>query len=172
MRPARHIAATVRRTDHARGFTLIELVVTLMVAGVLIAVAVPGFAATIRQNRLVSDANQFLTMFNLARSEAIKRGVAVSVEAVAGNSSNEWGGGWEIRTQEAGAVRTLRRFPALDTRTSLDSVQGLTRFEFQSTGRTGVTDTLRLCDDRVGETGREFSVITTGQVRVAPVTCT
>ncbi len=151
---------------------MIELVVTLLVAGVLIAVAVPGFATTIRQNRLVSDATQFVTMFNLARSEAIKRGVVVSVHAVAGNSSNEWGGGWEIRTQEAGVERTLRRFPALDSRTSLDSAQGLTRFEFQNTGRTGVTDTLILCDDRTGETGREFSVMTTGQVRVAPVTCT
>jgi type IV fimbrial biogenesis protein FimT len=172
MNPPSRRALTDFSSGPSRGFTLLELMVTLLVAGVLIVVAVPGFAATLRQNRLLADANQFLTALNLARSEAIKRGALVSVHALAGNGSNEWGGGWEIRAQEGSGARTLRRFPALDPRGSLDSLQGMTRFDFQGSGRTGVSDTLLLCDDRTGETGRQFSMVTTGRVRMTPVTCT
>lgn len=172
MSPPRRHALTHFASGPPRGFTLLELMVTLLVAGVLIVVAVPGFTATLRQNRLLADADEFITALNLARSEAIKRGSPVRVQALATGGSNEWGGGWEIRVMEAGTERTLRRFPGLDHRATLDSEQGLTRFDFQGSGRVGVSDTLVLCDDRSGETGRQFSIVTTGRVRMTRVTCT
>jgi len=100
MSPPGKASVTVSPLGRSRGFTLLELMATLLVAGVLIAVAVPGFAATLRQNRLLADAHQFLTALNLARSEAIKRGAPVSVRAIAGNGSNEWGGGWYLWLNE------------------------------------------------------------------------
>lgn len=55
------------------GFTLIELMVTVSVAGVLLAIAVPSFNQLIVTNRLTAQANEFVAAINFARSEAIKR---------------------------------------------------------------------------------------------------
>lgn len=61
------------------GFTLIELVVTLAVAAIVLMIGVPSFQETINNSRLTSGANEFVAALNLARSEAIKRNIRVTV---------------------------------------------------------------------------------------------
>ena len=56
-----------------RGFTLLELMVTVTVLGVLLGLAVPSFTAAMRNNRIVSQNNEFIGALNYARSEAIRR---------------------------------------------------------------------------------------------------
>lgn len=60
------------------GFTLVELMVTIGVAGVLLAVAVPSFNQLIVTNRLTTQANEVVAAMNFARSEAIKRNTRIS----------------------------------------------------------------------------------------------
>lgn len=55
------------------GLSLVELVVTLAVAGVLLAVAVPSYTRVIASNRLSTAANLFVASINSARLEAIRR---------------------------------------------------------------------------------------------------
>ena len=66
-----------------QGFTLVELMVTLAVAIILLAVGMPLFSGMAANNRATAQANTFLAGFKLARSEAVKRGADVSVCAVA-----------------------------------------------------------------------------------------
>jgi type IV fimbrial biogenesis protein FimT len=66
-------------TSRSRGFTLTELMVTLAVAGTLLAIAVPSFAEFRRNNRLVGIANDLLVTTQAARTEAIKRQLSVAV---------------------------------------------------------------------------------------------
>ena len=66
-----------------KGLTLVELMVTLAVAIILVAVGMPLFSGVAANNRAVTQANTFLTAFKLTRSEAIKRAAEVSVCAVA-----------------------------------------------------------------------------------------
>lgn len=61
----------------ARGFTLIELIVTVSVASILLAIAVPGFQYIITSSRLSSTANAFVNALGQARLEAIKRNAFV-----------------------------------------------------------------------------------------------
>lgn len=61
-----------------RGFTLIELMITIAVASILLAVAVPSFNQLIVTNRLTTQANEVVAALNFARSEAIKRNTRVS----------------------------------------------------------------------------------------------
>ena len=56
-----------------RGFTLIELVITMTVVGILAAIAVPSYQGFINSNRLTAATNEFVGDISLARVEAMKR---------------------------------------------------------------------------------------------------
>ena len=62
-----------------RGFTLIELMITLAVAAILLTVAVPSFQTLIKRNALTARTNNFIADLHFARGEAAKRGSDVSV---------------------------------------------------------------------------------------------
>lgn len=87
----------------SRGFTLIELMTGIVVLSVLLAIAVPSFTETIRNNRTVAQTNELVVALNFARSEATKRGLPVTVCAAdpaqaqcAGATANDWVNGWLI----------------------------------------------------------------------------
>ncbi|MDE2308874.1 MAG: GspH/FimT family pseudopilin [Xanthomonadaceae bacterium] len=63
-------AATARR--RGRGFTLVELMITMAVALVLIMIAVPSFKTMTLSNKLTTTANDLVGAINVARMEAIK----------------------------------------------------------------------------------------------------
>jgi len=56
-----------------RGFTLIELVITMTVVGILAAIAVPSYQGFINSNRLTAATNEFVGDISFARVEAMKR---------------------------------------------------------------------------------------------------
>lgn len=149
------------------GFTLIELIITLTIAAILATVAVPSFSTFLKNNRITSQTNEFILAMNFARSEAIKRGTAISVVAVGGGIGNEWGNGWNV----VSGVTTLKQFSALAGNSTLGSTGAISTFTYASTGRVNVADTLSLCDDRTAETGRTITVSTTGRVSTTNLVC-
>jgi type IV fimbrial biogenesis protein FimT len=85
------------------GLTLIELMVTLAVAIVLLAVGIPLFQGMQERTRASGQANRLITAIQLARSEALTRGVPVSVCAlqapgslVCSNDKDAWENGWQV----------------------------------------------------------------------------
>jgi type IV fimbrial biogenesis protein FimT len=56
-----------------RGFTLIELIVTIAIAAILLTVAIPSFQAAVNSNKLASAANEMIASLQTARMEAIRR---------------------------------------------------------------------------------------------------
>lgn len=69
----------MRRLRTNSGFTLIELMITLVVAAVLLAWAVPSFQRFMDRTTLTSETNQWVGMINAARNEAITLGRRVTV---------------------------------------------------------------------------------------------
>lgn len=98
----------------AEGFTLIELMVTVALVAILLAVAVPSLTTFQRNAQLTSFSNTLLAAINAARGEAMKRGRSAMVVPVDGSS---WSSGWVVfvdldRSQtyvEAGDLTLLKR---------------------------------------------------------------
>ncbi|UCH54408.1 MAG: GspH/FimT family pseudopilin, partial [Pseudomonadota bacterium] len=69
----------VRTRSKTMGFTLIELIVTIAIVGILLAWAIPNFRTLIMNQRLATSANDFIADTSFARSEAVKRGGNVGI---------------------------------------------------------------------------------------------
>lgn len=180
----RYISRTgkVNRYDMYRkyGFTLIELLVTISIAGILLAIAVPNFQTFMLNSRITTQANEFLTALNYARSEAVKRGVTVTVCPSSSGSaciaSTDWAQGWIVFIDSdsnglvAATSDVLRIWPALRAGSTLNA--GITRTTFNSSGfaRVGANnygDTFRLCDSRGTALGREIELTNSGRTNIS-----
>jgi type IV fimbrial biogenesis protein FimT len=162
------------------GFTRYELLIVVAIVAILMALAVPSFQASIRDNRLSAAADRLSGSFNLARSEAVKQGQPVSVtNAVAGAS---WSGGWTICCAPAAAIGgppgpALTVSPALaPPLTLVSSAAAAAGFQFDASGRLsvpGLTPAPALvfvfCADATGlaNNSRAVLVSPSGRVRVA-----
>lgn len=95
------------------GFTIIELMVVITVLAVLLGVGVPSFQNTIQGNRITTSANDVVAALQFARSEAVRRGVNVTLCSSSDQStcSGVWTDGWIVSA--AGVADPLRAWPAL-----------------------------------------------------------
>ena len=78
------------------GFTLIEMMTTLSVLAVSLALAAPALSGFIRGNRVRAAQGELVSSLMLARSEAARRGVPVGVEARAIATDGGFARGWTV----------------------------------------------------------------------------
>ena len=151
-----------------RGFTFLELMITLTVAAILSTLAFPSFVTMTKNNRLTTQANDFILALNLTRSEAVKRGTSATITAKTGG----WTNGWTVAHATAG---DLRKGDALQDSMNLTNDNGNLVITYSSSGTAagdnGAAGNFDLCDDRTGEIGRQIRISTTGRVSVADLTC-
>jgi type IV fimbrial biogenesis protein FimT len=75
------------------GFTLLELMVTIAIVAVAMAIGVPSFIAFQRNAELTRTANSLQASMNTARTEAMKRGMNAMVKPI---DSSNWAKGWVV----------------------------------------------------------------------------
>jgi len=82
------------------GFTIIELMVAIALIAILTLTAGPQLSTFFTRNKLTTQTNNFVGSLNIARSEAAKRGLKVSVcigntaQNACNGASTNWENGW------------------------------------------------------------------------------
>jgi type IV fimbrial biogenesis protein FimT len=157
----------------ASGFTLIEVLVVLTISAILLAVGVPMFNGSIARARASDAANTLLSALELARSEAIRRGINSTVcrvvdpaapacsNAAAGNFvAGDWAAGWAVfaeNNQPAGTDGVIDAGDLIVLVQDRFPTGGALRAEILGAGNIGAI-TFRPDGVRVGGVGVTFAV--------------
>ena len=108
------------------GFTLLELLITIAVLAILLALAVPMFTSTINNNRLSAQANELVTSLQLANSEAVRRNARITVcpstDGATCAASGPWTGWLTIVASNNEVLRSAITKPPLQITSTVDSV--------------------------------------------------
>lgn len=120
-----------------RGFSLIELMVTVSIIGILLALGAPRFAQYLRNVKLRTAAEAFMTGVQLARSEAVRINAPVEFLLTTSDPLPA-----NVGTAAASAAGTNWMVRTADMVTFIDG-----KFGAEGSGRsTGQTTTIRIND--------------------------
>lgn len=161
------------------GFTLIELMVTVTVAAILLSMAVPAFTNFIKDSQLLADSNSLVADVNLARSEAIKRGVPVGVcsspSPNAGSptcaASATWTSGWILFVDANGnsafdnGETLLKAGQAASAKVGIISNLNVVQYRADGSISGGSVAVFATCDDRGAASGSQFQINILGRPR-------
>ncbi|SIS85230.1 GspH/FimT family pseudopilin [Neptunomonas antarctica] len=158
-----------------RGFTLIELMVTVSILAILTTVAIPGFSDLIRNTQAKALANGMVTALQFARSEAVKRnqqvnvcpgGVIVGCTAAPGT----WVDGWVVYVN--GTATALRTWDAPEGVVVIDQTGADAEISFLGTGRVNVATQIEASlSDCSGNEKRIIDVTAIGRVSLSRTGC-
>jgi type IV fimbrial biogenesis protein FimT len=177
-----------------RGFTLIELMVTLAVAAVVLGLAVPNFTQMMRNNNSITAGSELSVAINYARSEAVKRAKRVSLCASSDGltclAAGNWKEGWMVFVDNAatdGAALTvgtvLRYWDELPANINVSAVKGAsTNIQYLRYTSTGVVARLNGTDidsrkftvyvnGCVGKSSQEIKIGRSGMVSSEKIDC-
>ncbi len=168
------------------GFTLYELLITIVIIGIVLTFGIPNFGVFTQNSRITGTANDLHSSFYLGRSEAARSKANITICA----SNNSMGAatctggtfddGWIIFVDLNGDIQragvnenVLRRHPAIDDAINISMNPGATFFSFAPTGlgrgdQGGFTaiQTAVICDGRGnvvaagGNSAARFLVVT------------
>ena len=155
----------------ARGMTMIEILITVVILAILMAIAVPSFQNASLGSRLSASANDLLASVQLARSEAIKRNVAVTLCASADGATCAGGGGWEqgwiTVIDPLGVATVLQHQQSLPDGYLVTQAGGTAQLDFQPIGIGATSAVFTVCrDDPEGSQERVATVTASGSASV------
>lgn len=161
------------------GFTLVELVVTVGIVGLLVGIGIPAMSDLIRNDRLSGQINTLVGHLALARSEAVKRHQPVVICASSDQAScgGGWDSGWIVFADPdssgsfTGGDELLRVQQALEGGNSFNSIPAAV-VTYDSRGfAPNANGSFALCDNKMGK-GKSIRIAATGRVnKGADPTC-
>ena len=164
------------QTRCSNGYTLLELLSTLAVGAVLLALAVPSFEGFVLDTRRTADINAFVLAVQLARSETAKRGHPVIVcktrdQVRCGGTDLQYDAGWMVFVNVDDVLPPARSAGEPLLYAHQPEIEGTITgnrafFEFRPFRRRSTNGTLIFCDRRGASAARAVIVSYTGRPRV------
>lgn len=172
------------------GFTLIELIVTMVVVAIVLSIALPSFQTQVLNNRSIALGEDFASAINLVRSEAVKRAGRVSLCASEDGEtcSGAWTDGFIAFVDTAatdtaaapGVGLVLRVWGSQDSNAVISVLSGTVAASFIR--YTGLGTLARVTDDPLvilaqlkkcnGKAARQINIGLSGLVSVSSAICT
>jgi len=160
-----------------RGFTLIELIITIAIAGILSSLALPSFKKTMQNNKLTSMHNELLSSLSLARNIAISRGTFATLcksNATGSDcdSSAAWKDGWIVfpDNNNNGSVdngeTVIAMNNSLPKKITVNFQRNRVTYGAQGYAR-GYSGTFTFCDELDNNNKKGMIISNTGHIRVA-----
>ena len=158
-----------------RGFSLIELMVTLAIVAILITAAAPSFRSLLVGSDIQAESDAAKQLLKLARSEAIKRGAPVVVTA----QGNDWGANWFLFAEKAPANNTYdgtdtiiyeKDSPAIPINIIVAETTSWISFSSNGLVTTNGANTLYFCDPANELDGRSLQFSRAGQISTQDIT--
>lgn len=81
---------TINTVDNS-GFTLLELLITLIITALLIAIGGPSFSNQIRKNQVETTTLRLLESIELTRTQAVAANIRTTMKA-----NHSWENGWDV----------------------------------------------------------------------------
>ncbi len=158
----------------ASGYTLIELMITVSIVAILVAVAVPNMQQFVKNERLTGQINTLISHLMLARSEAVKRNQSVVLCTSSNNTSctanTPAQNGWivYVDVDNSGGFTAgdelIKVQQALEGNVTLTNLQTVV-YDNRGFAPSVTAQTYSLCDDRGNSFAKVLSISQTGRVR-------
>ena len=166
------------KPGRSSGLTLVEMLFTLTLAGVVLATGIPEFKRILASNRMIGEINGLVAHLHLARSEAVKRGKRIvlcpSADAQQCLELPEWHRGYILFADDNGnrerdEHEPLIRVHAADAQGILiTSSASRRRISYHPDGSApGSNLTLRFCETRNATPPKAVILSNTGRPRVS-----
>lgn len=150
-----------------RGFTLYELLITVVIVGVILSFGIANMSDFTRNGRMTATANDMLSTYHQSRSESTRTKTNTTIcasanpMAAAPQCGNDWNQGYIVFTDLDGDISVdpgeavIKRQGPVEAGVTLTAANGATFFSFSGSGvgrgdvggLTSVTQVL-MCDER------------------------
>jgi type IV fimbrial biogenesis protein FimT len=167
------------------GFTLVELLITILVLSILLGLAVPAFRSLMQNDQQWVQTNNLILSLNAARSESIKNDSAAGGQICTSSNGltctgTPWNQGWIVQGVDPAnpnnPPKNLQVVGALPAGTTLNEANGNLTVTFLSTGALSTARVnpaapvaFKMCDARGATFARYLAVTPMGRVVAAPM---
>lgn len=151
----------------SRGFTLVELMVTIAVAAILLAIGVPSLTSLYEGTRNANEIRKISDVFAFARNQAVNYGATVTVCPYAASPcGTDWNKGFSVYIDNGGAKNVLKVIDSFNTHDVI-SLSGPAdkKIDFTPDGLVSVETSIIYCSNGQSDNSKSINISTSGLIK-------